>query len=235
MRKGKAETKLLFKVNSNDELQFFLELVQKILKNKDSIVETKLNSINIKLYGKRDEVELLSTQLKNAHGLVKSAFLLNRDGISKIDITLLSWITGYHVDKEFFSTMLSELNVGKLDQGRIISTTLSLKDLIQKYKEVHLTFTSVLPQEHKDIRKVITILLILFPRSTVEDLVRFGIENHLLERKNGKLIFRADKSRIIHTFKQEYVDSPKKTTVSELKKDDKLNILDGGKIIFKQI
>ncbi len=234
MRKEKAGAKLLFKTNSNDELQIFLELIQKILKNKDSIVETRLNTINIKLYGKREEIEILSNRLKDAHGLVKSAFLLNKEGKRQVDLTLLSWLTGYHVDGAFFSFLLSELDAGEMGIGKVLITSLNLKELLRKYKQAHLTFTSTLPQEHKDIRKLITILMILFPNSSEEDIVRFGINNGLFEKKNGKLIFRAEKKQIIATYKDRFIELPKKNNISNTKSSSSSNFFGGGRIILKK-
>lgn len=233
MGKQKAGTKILFKATSNEELQFFLELVQKILKNRDSIVETKMNSVNIRLYGKKEEVEYLANKLKDAFGLVKSAFRTDRTGRRNIDMLLLALLTGYQVDPWFFSNLLIHLNFGEKGEGSKIITTLDLNNLISRYRQAHLTFVSTLPSENRDIRKVIAILKILFPSAQVDEIVNFGLEKELFGYKEGKLVFRASKDQVFTRFKGDFVPNSmnERPTIESEKKSQK--IIGGGKIVFR--
>ncbi len=239
MKKIKPTVQLLFKVEGNKELKVFFEVLKKALKSQDSIVETKLNTIKVKLYGDKGEIEKIANRLKHYHGLIKNTFQKRQGNKNVISLELLQILSGRFLDIQFFSQVLHIFNEEVKVIDDFIETKLSFEEMLAQYEKTHQKYQNTLINENRDVRKLVTALLLYFPAATEKQIVSYGLAQKLFAIKNGKIYFMASPEVIFQKFKSEFPNENQNKIFenNEIEKEieDRLFFDGGGKIIIRDL
>ncbi len=186
MNKKKASEVLFFKIPDQENLHLFLGLAGKASKGVDMIVETKLSSVSIKLFGEKDKVTKTSSNIRHYYGLLKTASRVNHTNQRTIPSELITILAKETPDKNLLAGVLTAKGFSSRVSDDSIITSSSLTTVIKTTKHIAQRLRSTLPGEPRNIRKFMVLLSFKFPQSTIEDLINFGImHNKIGNNENG--------------------------------------------------